>query len=1219
MFTYPKAPIVKPGDYILASQWETLAQAFIARFKLGPSCPWRLLFYTLSAFRQVRNPDEEGNFPAQGEFFNFYQLLNAGGSTWPETGPGDIEGANLQSQMNAIVFGNADIQFPDETSRLTDPSQGGLALGYSPTTSTPVSFWNLAKMQRGTIDFTTGTFNSPALEAASSASFLRYTASSPHGLAYGDFLAGPVSAGPCTPPSGPNYPNFQLIFTQLVSPFTVLTYGTCESNPGDVAGVADTPWSFVIFFYDGTTKTLPRNTWVEGPYSSNPSLTKTQNLWLRRVYQKFAGDWRGAGAPPASTAKAVYESLLLDPEKQAAFNNQLFWTSQYQLSPQRGTLHGDTLTDQYRRFTLPSGASQNYEGPLVGSFDVTDSVMTSALLYAENLLDSASVSIYQTINNVKTKVLTLVAEKQSDKTWQAFDSLLYPTPGGVVTAEVDGVASFTGTPKLWVEFTELLPYTPNIADTMLILRLGGITFAGGSSLDGTGINNGDAINIWKNYLNRGCITAVGGSVALPGSDDAVNTNALWDAARRLSLMTRWVQRFNVIGYAVENGNSVLWFNRLAYGSNEADLFEGIGPSNKPIVSGNLLPKTRYRVQGPGAVVYDKRTYGPGAEFTTNTTATFTGSGSVYEVEGIITTAAPGGVTNEWLMGLELYPVGLGETSLWTNQDFSDQIGPFNRCLFCDHNAGSDQIVLNHMAFGQAIGFNIAQPESPDAFNYVPTPGSVYGGSGPNANTGATADFYSSCRLFEPWPSIMSVQADLTKGPNVVKVTLAGRVHHHAAAPSSIANTPSTWDFSGQTYRTWENGIQAGILYQTTGAIAPFLVGDETTTNDCASFDDPPGPCILPRFYFIRMPRRPAPGAGYLNDVDTPTWFDEFLTMEMMLRAICEGYVDSETTAKNACNDFTIGVFNFTYEELLRQSSEGQWMSPVAWTPTAYLGVNDVAGQRQEAAGPLPTCIMAAQVFNQFSAAINLLDTIPVYLPATLQYQSSSASLSVSLPFLYNALSQPVGPGYPANGDIGQGGSFALWLPGPFSLPAASAFTGWLDWAGFSQTAGSGAVVGVSEGYTTGVGFTSTRQDFQYRWVPSGDANNALPVPFQGMLSSSPALFAQVNRFNAAYTPQLVVGSLNGTSCSAPPPTPDAVWSQANGFSILWNNPYSAIAPATCEKLVGGNFAAPPLPQSDSFTCADPFTPGVSNSFGPSSSIEVSPLFTTIPTITVPLV
>ena len=75
--TFPRVPIVEPGDAVSSAQHAALASALNARIRSGlGDAAFRVAFWWLSAFRQFRNPDASRNlWPPNAEFFEFYQGL----------------------------------------------------------------------------------------------------------------------------------------------------------------------------------------------------------------------------------------------------------------------------------------------------------------------------------------------------------------------------------------------------------------------------------------------------------------------------------------------------------------------------------------------------------------------------------------------------------------------------------------------------------------------------------------------------------------------------------------------------------------------------------------------------------------------------------------------------------------------------------------------------------------------------------------------------------------------------------------------------------------------------------------------------------------------------------------------------------------------------------------------------------------------------------------
>jgi hypothetical protein len=725
------------------------------------------------------------------------------------------------------------------------------------------------------------------------------------------------------------------------------------------------------------------------------------------------------------------------------------------------------------------------------------------------------------------------------------------------------------------------------------------------------VNNPQASAIWAKYQDTGAITNLNGRVAFDDDPAAVNTNAAWDAARRASKIVRWISRRNIVAYAVENEVSVVWVDRYAWGMGNAtpvDLLEGIAPSFKPVASGSLVYGRRYRVAA-GSVTYAGQAYLAGSQFTAGVVSTFTASrdAKLLEAEGIRAAAEPGGVTNEWLLGMELMPLNPSNSSIWKAEAFADIIGPFNRCLFCDDATASDLNVLNHIAFGIGLSgpFATLQPEAPDAFNFIPTPNSV--AHKLRANQGASADFYSSCRLFEPWPEITSAVADPSMGANVVKLTLGRRFHHHPDAPIAISNDLATWDLPhlrAEVYRTWENGIREWLAFGRYGILPSTKIGDQAVANNCAGMGDAPWPCVLPRIYLVKQIPRPHPGAGVIDPSDTPLWHDAMGQMDLTLGAICHAFVDGQTSAALACSDSATDVYGFTFETLMHQASGGRWISPVAWSTTPSLGPNDIAASRPEGCGPLPGCIVAAQVHNQFAAAINLLDTFRVMIPAELQFRTAINSADSPVITVQNGVGQAV----PPNSDsVGRGGTYAVWTaqPGPPVSDGA-----WTDWAGGSYGDAS-ITVQLNPGYI----LSTRRISVQYRWSPDADAVHALPDEFVGMLENVPTIYGQITDDDRTYTSSMSPGAFTGTQCN-PGTGPDSIWSDGLGDGRTWTE--NTAVTNTCGKLTGGVITPKGWPHGPVWASAS--TDGHSTCNGdPQVERTITVTNTTTPTITVPLI
>ena len=722
---------------------------------------------------------------------------------------------------------------------------------------------------------------------------------------------------------------------------------------------------------------------------------------------------------------------------------------------------------------------------------------------------------------------------------------------------------------------------------------------------------------------------------------------MFDAARRLSKCVRWAHRWNVVGYAVIGGKSVLWFDRLARGLGKdtpLDIFEGVGPARRPIESGKIVWGRRYVVKGAGSVVYGLRTYAVGEQFTGMSGErgyTVTGGAEVWEVEGIRATAEPGGFTNEWLMGVELKPYNPSESSIWKLDAFTDWLGNFDRCTFCDPGAAIDKRLAQHMAFGNRTQSPLAilTPENPEAYRYLPTSNNYY----PRINHAlcdeGDADciarrkaFYKSCPVFASWPAVESVVAD---GTDAVKVTLAGRLQYDAdSAPASVARDVGTWNVAGlraEPYRTSENGIREYLVWLATGKNGTVKVGDQSINSPCGSFGDAPYASMCPTFYFTQLIPRPyvdADGAGEV--ADAYCFHDAMGLLELDLRAGCSAFVDGVTTARMTCElGTTTDLYDYTYEELMRQATGGKWMAPTATAATDYLPVEDTRpdsaglfGGRPLGFGPLPSVYMTAQGFNSYGAAVDLLDTFRVVVPATLQFKRDSG-YSLTNAVTYNAAGDVAPPGALKKGSAG---SYALYTKDVFGPPSTSTPGTWADSDNGSSHWDWVPVITYTVPFPSIWQVQSTSSLSSYRWAPeNADIDYALG-PFSGALSGQPTIYGRVVTVVGTYAKAVVEGAYNGTAVHGPGGSDD-VWSTGNsgdaggtGSAINWEAGHTVTTTTgPCGRYTGGTVAIP-LGLSGASYAARNFDGGqIDNDGGPSATATLTVSVVSTPSVTVPLV
>ena len=1225
MITWRKAPRVAPGDPILSTQADQLAQAWNDRLRNGPALPWRRVNHLLHAFYSMRNPDGDLT-PSVAEFFQFYQFLDPKNASWPDTDAGLPAGANVNSQWPAFVFG---IDGPSgrgvwsEADRLTNPGAGGLEL--DAMSANPRDLWALGKKQRGAYDPATGGLGAPALSAASSWATIRYNATSPHGTDFGGFLPGPAITGNCATsiPVGNGdtvpIPNYAMLFTNLLNGATK-TYGTCPENPGDLAGVAVTPFAYILIKFNGSYETLDATQWIEGPYTADPVLRKTQNGFYGRAINRFAGDFRGTADQVAQDGVGTHVADV-----------QAFLTSQYLLAPARGMENAGAVAPIYP--VLPYG--QTYS-PHAGF------VIAAAYVEIKGLSGGAAVQLLR--DGKVAAVVSPVAQK--DGTWQAIAIIPKATAGGVWSWRWAGSQLALGPGQsVTVELAELMDYKPNVADWYLVLRCGGIQFDSGG-MDGSGLTFALPEAIYNDYAANGVIRSQQGHVGLQGQFSEISSNAVFDSARRLSKCVRWAHRWNLTGYAVVGGKSVLWFNRLARGlGNDVplDIFEGLGPARTAIASGAIVWGRTYVVK-VAAVVYGGVSYAVGKTFTglQGVTTYTTNGGQVWELEGIRTTAEPAGFTNEWLMGVELKPFNPSSSSLWKTDAFTDYVGNFDRCVFCDPAAAYDQRLLHHLAFGNGyqIPLAIITPENPSTYRYTPSSNNYY----PRINNAVCDEgdtdcimrrqrFYKSCPIFDSWPAVESVQAD---GADVVKVTLATRLQYDAdTAPGSVARDVSTWDVTAlrnQPYRTAENGIMEYMVWLTNGTNPSLKVGDQAFSSPCASFGDAPYGSIMPTFYFTQLiPRPHVDVEGIGTPIDAYCYHDMMGLLELDIRAGCSAFVDGQTTAELTCDAATnTNLYDYSYEVLMAQATGAKWISPTATATTDALTNVDVRpdrstvfGGRPFGFGPLPSAYMSAEVFNWYGAAIDLLDTFRVMVPATLQFKTDSGiGLYDSVTFNAAGVVAPPGPL-----KLGTSGNYALYVTGVYGPPATSTPGTWADSSSGSSTWAWVPGDTYSAPYPTPWQVQATATASSYRWSPQNADIELAMGPFAGGLSSQPSIYGRITTVTTLVTSKpLVPGATNGTAVHGAGGSDDTWSTGASGDSggigtaVKWENgTLTTTVNGPCGRFSGG---AVPIPSglSGYAYVARNIDAGtqIDNTGGPNSTVTLTSSVLATPSITVPL-
>lgn len=1089
--TFTLAPTVETGDPITAEQFAKLAAAFNDRLVSGlGDGPWRVFFYWFSLFRQVRNSDEAGTaFPSMGEFFEVYQHVDPTEYEWPLAGPGEAEGANLASVMNAFVFGAEAYGLDDEATRLAE-------FPWSATEPTTGDAWELAKQQRGAWDPETGGMASPAFNAARAHWRIRNSRTSPHGNSYGGYAPTPELGADCADAAEANY---LFKFTSLNDGSTTTYSGSCSENATDVAAIVSLPWAYYVVLNDGTIDILSTQEWVEGPYTGETRLMKQDAEGISRMLNTFSREYRG------STAQRAEHNYHLG----HAFDFHRFCTTQYRLAPAAGTETGGLVSATYPSVDTTKNRAVGYDLPWnIGGTSkswASGTVLAGYRIQRLRVLNTSSIQLVHGTESEVWRTITIPAGDGDAVVWVDDEDF---TPEGL-RVRVSTALTFLGANGwLNIEFLELMRYRPNVHDYSVFLRVASASIG---TPDGVGINETAAKEIGDGYFATGCLWNINGKGDIEPKYSSVNRSAIWDAARRFSKCVRLIRRqemWTPNAYAVEDGKSILWFRRRVTGIAGAapDAWDGIGPAVDKIVSGDILPGVWYECRTAAGAVYNGTTYANGQRFL-GVLGHIEYQGEAWEADGIKLTAPYGGVSNRWLLGVEFKPFRTDENSIWKPSVVADYFPIQNRCHSDGLDVGGDASLRTHFAFGQTASGRVRYPESPSGYNYADLGGSAFFGF-LNAN-GITCDpmdttcienranFYKSCRIYEPDLEIESVEWEQGTGNDeILKVTLTSRLHHCDEADATVDEDCTTWDVAAlqaEPYRSIENGLREYILYQSTGEVPVFKIGDQSSNGALETLPDAPWSTCFPTFRLTKLIPEPYQDGRYTPTSPAKSYFDHdpFAQMELYLRAMCEGYVDGETTKDYACEEGTLALFDFTWQSFCLQAIGNRWLNTFVWTDTQ---------DNREGHGPLPNTEAMAYVFNQFANGINALDTVRVMIPCNAEKATATANITESV-------TAKTGDG----SDSTCGGGEVWYEKGTFAVPVPD-----LDAATWEPAGGGHDILtaAVMDGTCDGAAYvlTTGRDAVKFRFAPmDDDLVNAIPEAWRDQFESDPRILVSIRK------------------------------------------------------------------------------------------------------------
>jgi hypothetical protein len=416
-----------------------------------------------------------------------------------------------------------------------------------------------------------------------------------------------------------------------------------------------------------------------------------------------------------------------------------------------------------------------------------------------------------------------------------------------------------------------------------------------------------------------------------------------------------------------------------------------------VTTGAIVWGRNYVVRGAD-VVYSGDTYSEGETFTGEQAVTeFAGvgesePGEVYEYDGIYHDAPPQGLSNEWLLNVNLRVYHTSESSLWKPSAYSDQFWYSNRCHFYSSTIDDTDELRWHYNYGTTLSL---KPESPDGWNFAKGVNTE-----PYIDPDTKIPFFKSCQIYRPPAEIDSATVSIESGIEVVCLTLTGRLQNTygetGGAPASIARDRTGWDAATihteatSLYRTDENGLREYLMLQDTGSnCARAVIGDAAQFTDVWSLPDDPFGACFPFFHLTKLMAKPYADANDDQDIcDTPLWYDQMAYLEVWLKACCGGFVDGLTTSNygckrtetNRCSVTAWGLFDYTFENLCYDAFGGRWLPLINTTLRA---------EKPQGYGPSPNVRAFAEVYNSFAKMLNKLDKCRVPLP--LKFEESTTT------------------------------------------------------------------------------------------------------------------------------------------------------------------------------------------------------------------------------------
>jgi len=936
MIQYRRSYEFASGSDPIAEQFTYLANAINDRLSQGVGDPCqRIHAYIFGLTRQLRNSGDTGvNFPPSYEWQSTAQYLDPNVYPLPDSAPaGDPAGANIANPANAFVFGSTAMNMLGEGDRLsirevTPGVYEGILLEL-PNNPTEYDKWVNQKYNRGGIDPITGNYTSPAFDASISGDMYPdvwtfYLKS------YGGYLPVPeLNPIPCYQIGGGAKPNKYLKLTNKETAAVITFDGTCDpattTNCGvhfdctnHVQGIYQSTYYYYVVFYNGTIQQYDKRIWMEGPYTAGGELKRPFGDQITSMMiSPYIATFRGS--------KEQRSGSCIDIESMA-FDNQYFFTHQYQLSPAYATSSGTNLVIEYPTASIVgpinSGSISTYichEGFVLGGYYLSGS----------GLQDTASLLF---IGNNKTFSASVVTE----------DTNTFDIDNDIANIYLS--RSLVAGEQIYLELSELMKAKPELKDAYLVLR----TSTANDTIpanqpDNIGYNYISSKEAFDNYKKYGGIINQHGSIAVRQDTQYANVNPTWQSAN--DLIDKWTK----------------------------------------IINETSLEK--YEVSGSLSVLHFKKRY-PSSGVMINPWTSMLDSENTSS-NCIRNTASISGWSNEWLMHLSLKPWSHSNTSIWNDVVYGSYYNNVTRqhvlCRDMDpdmfvhfqstpHTSnGADNIPISTLYDGEMYS-----PEGLSAYNYDRC--NII-----NYNSYTEEDrirFFKSCQVYPKDYTIHDLRVYQEGGEEYIKMTLNSRLQSHPAAATSYSTDVTTWDNNNlnfdQDYRTDENGIMQWLIWKKLGLIPQAIKTGDTSWNANPTMFEVLKGSIYPTFYFTKL--IPKPYIKQPRDTDhtdkdkTLMTMDQPLQAYLYIRGMCEGFIDGK--APNGCViGATTTAYDYQWENLCYDAFGNTWFN----------FLEEERPDKPQLGAALPNTRYYSKFMTNLSKCINLLYrarlAVPWYLEA----------------------------------------------------------------------------------------------------------------------------------------------------------------------------------------------------------------------------------------------